>query len=209
MKMAWLALRQTAWADEVDFVGPRVRTAPWAWVLLLLGLLACAWVWPTVTRLEGEMADAQQTVKRLQRAAHQARVSAQAKSQPAKDAGQGSSLSPDAARHAAQLAQWLAYPWLNVLEQVEVSSQTEQAVMLSFSLDLAPLAAQAQAAPEVRVVAAIKDDDAALRWANAQGLSAQLLTREKLATPFVSAAGAYNWRADASWPGVQPGSLAA
>lgn len=204
MKMAWPVFRHIGWADELDFVGPRVQTAPWAWALLLFGLLACAWTWAAVTRVEIDMADAQQAVKRLQRAAHQEQVNAQARSQPSKAGAQSSNLSPDAARHAAQLAQWLAYPWLSVLEQVEVSSQTEQAVMLSFSLDLAPLAVQAQAAPEVRVVAAIKDDDAALRWAHSQGLSAQLLNRERLATPLVTAAGRYDWRVEASWPGVQP-----
>ncbi|HEX5357277.1 MAG TPA: hypothetical protein VFW93_13745 [Aquabacterium sp.] len=204
MNKVWQSWRYPAWADELDFVGPRVRTAPWAWAILLCGLLAAAWTWTCVSRLDNDLADAQQVVKRLQRAAHQAQVNSMASRQTGTAGSTAPALTPDAARHAAQLAQFLSYPWVSVMERVEQSAKAEQAVMLSFSLDLAPLATQAQAAPEVRVVAAIKDDDAALRWAHAQGTSAQLLNRERLAAPFVTAVGRYDWRAEASWPGAQP-----
>lgn len=198
--------RQPVWADDLDFVGPRVRTAAWAWALLLGGLVAGIWVWAEVSRVDTEMAEARMLVKRLQRAEHQAHIDKLARSQPSKAnaGGAASPLSPDGARHAAQFAQWLAYPWLSVLEQAESSAKAEQAVMLSFSLDLAPLAAQTEAQAEVRAVAAITDDDAALRWAHAQGASAQLLHRERLAAPFVTSAGRYEWRVEASWPGAQP-----
>ncbi|TAK88740.1 MAG: hypothetical protein EPO09_17745 [Aquabacterium sp.] len=204
MKMAWLAGRDAAWADELDFVGPRVRTAPWAWAVLLFALLACTWTWYQVERLDADMRDAQQVLKRLERAKHQEHIDALAKTQSSAKGGGAVSLSLERARHAAQLAQYLAYPWLTTLEQVEASAQAEQAVMLSFSLDLATLGAQADSAPEVHVEAAIKDDDAALRWAHAQGPTAQLLKREKLAAPFVTALGSYEWRAQASWAGAQP-----
>lgn len=204
MRMAWLAGRDAAWADELDFVGPRVRTAPWAWAVLLFGLLACTWTWSQVERLDADMHDAQQVLKRLERAKHQAHIDTLAHQQSSAKGDGAASLSPDKALHAAQLAQYLAYPWLTTLEQVEASAQGEQAVMLSFSLELATLGERADSAPEVHVEAAIKDDDTALRWAHAQGPSAQLLKREKLAAPFVTAQGPYEWRAQASWAGVQP-----
>lgn len=204
MKMAWLAGRDAAWAEELDFVGPRVRTAPWAWAVLLSGLLACTWTWSQVVRLDTDLRDAQQVWKRLERAKHQEHIETLAHQQSSAKGGSAASLSPEKARHAAQVAQCLAYPWLAALEQVEALAQGEQAVMLSFSLDLATLGAQADSAPEVHVEAAIKDDDAALRWAHGQGPTAQLLKREKLAAPFVTAQGTYDWRAQASWAGVQP-----
>lgn len=204
MKMGRLAGRESAWVDELDFVGPRVRTAPWAWAVLLLGLLACTWTWSQVERLDADMHDAQQVLKRLERAKHQEHIDALARTPSIAKGGGAVSLSPDKARHAAQLAQYLAYPWLAALAQVEASAQEEQAVMLSFSLDLTTLGAQADSAPEAHVEAAIKDDDAALRWAHAQGPTAQLLKREKLASPFVTAQGSYEWRAQASWAGAQP-----
>lgn len=204
MNKFWPSWAPQSWADQLDFVGPRVRTAPWAWAILLCGLMACIWVWSCVSRVDADLADAQQVVKRLQRAAHQERVNSMARLQAGKGGSAVPALSPDGARHVAQLAQSLSYPWLSVLEQVEVTARAEQVVMLSFNLDLAALATQAQAAPEVRVAAAIKDDDAALRWTHAQGPSAQLLNLERLAAPFVTALGRYDWRAQASWPGVQP-----
>ena len=204
MNLARLYAREPAWADELDFVGPRVRTAPWAWAVLLLGLLVGAWSWSQVQRVDTDMRDAQQMLKRLERAQHQSHIDKLAQRQATVKGTAASGLSPDKARHAAQVAQWLAYPWVTALELVEATAQAEQAVMLSFSLDLAPLAVQPDRAPEVHVEAAVKDDDAALRWAHAHGSTAQLLKREKLALPFVTAVGSYEWRAQASWLGAQP-----
>ena len=204
MKVSVALWREAAWADELDFVGPRVRTAPWAWALLLGGLLAAGWVWPQIAQLDTALSEEQQVLKRLQRAEHQAQLAVKAVRSPTGQHTAAYRLTPEAARHAAQLAQGLAYPWMDVLTQVESVAQAEQAVLLSFSLDLAPLAAQAQAQPEIHLSAAVKDDDAALRWAHAQGPSAQLLNRERLGASFVTAAGSYEWRAEASWSGGQP-----
>ena len=204
MRLNWSFKGTSSWADELDFIGPRIRTAPWAWALLLAGLLASGWTGVQLSQVDGDMADAQQVLKRLQRAAHQQQVQAMATSQPKAQAAGAHGLSPDAARHAAQVAQWLAYPWVSTLQQVEMAAQAQQAVMLSFNLDLSTLAAQADAVPDILVTAAIKDDDAALRWAQAQGPSAALRNRVRLATPFVTAAGSYEWRAEAAMPGWQP-----
>jgi hypothetical protein len=127
------------WAESLDFAGPRVRTAPWAWALLLAGLLSAAWVWPMVMQVDADMAEAQDTVKRLARAAHQREVAAKAPTHPVAGQQAVPNLTPEAAHHAAQLAQWLAYPWLDVLDQVESAAVAEQAVMLSFSLNLSAL----------------------------------------------------------------------
>jgi hypothetical protein len=197
-------LRAPAWAGELDFVGPRARTAPWAWGLLLAGLLALAWVLPQLTQVEADLQEAQQTLKRLDRAAHQQAVAAQAPQVLPDKADLAPPLSGDSAQHAAQLAQWLAYPWMRVMDQVDAAAHGEQAVMLSFSLDLATLGSKPGVWPEVRVSAAVRDDASALRWAQAQGPSAQLLSRERLGTTFVAANGQYDWRAETSWAGGTP-----
>jgi len=202
---------QADWADELDFVGPRVRTALWSWVLLLAGLTGAAWVWPMVTQADADMAQAQLDLKRLQRAVHQHALeikAAQAAQDPsAQDRGQApgqTGLTPEAMRHAAELAQSLGYPWLKVITQVEQAAQAEKAVMLAFSLDIGNLATAADAQPEVRLLAAVRDDESALRWAQTLGSTAQLRGREKLSAPFTSPSGTYEWRVEAAWSGEIP-----
>ncbi|MGC4061264.1 MAG: hypothetical protein QM749_10640 [Aquabacterium sp.] len=196
---------QNDWADELDFAGPRVRTASWSWILLLAGLTAAIWLWPMVTQADADAAQARLDLKRLQRAAHQQALAAKA-AQMAQAKGEGKTMdpSPEAMRHAAQLAQWLGYPWTQVLDQVEHAAQAEQAVMLSFSLDIGAVAAAPDAVPEVRLSAAVRDDESALRWAQTLGSSAQLRGREKLGTPFMAASGQYDWRVEAAWTGETP-----
>lgn len=207
MKRWLMHWQRPDWAHELDFVGPRVRTAAWAWGCLLAGILAAAWVWPQVVQVDADLADAQQTLKRLQRAAHQQVLALQAPAVSASRAGQADQapgLTPESAQRAAQLAQWLGYPWMTVIERVESAGQAEQVVMLSFSLDIGTLGSRADSAPDVRVTAAVRDDASALRWAQTQGPSAQLLSRERLSTSFATASGAYDWRAEASWTGGAP-----
>ena len=83
-------------------------------------------------------------------------------------------------------------------------ASAEQAVMLSFSLDIATLGSKPNTFPDVRVAAAVRDDASALRWAQALGASGQLLSRERLSSSFTAIAGQYDWRAQASWPGGTP-----
>lgn len=207
---AWMTRWQRpAWADELDFVGPRVRTAPWAWAVLLAGVLAMGWALPQVQQADEDLAEAHSLLKRLQRASHQQALAAKAQAlRPvggaASEANAPPVLKAEVARQAAQWAQWLAYPWLRVLGEVEAAAQSERAVMLSFSLDLATLASADKAWPEARLSAAVRDDAAALKWAQALGPQAQLLTRDKASQPFTNAAGTYAWRAEAVWAGGQP-----
>jgi hypothetical protein len=196
--------RQHDWADELDFVGPRVRTASWSWVLLLAGVTAAVWVWPMVTQSDTDMAQAQLDLKRLQRAVHQHTVEAKAtQSVQSKDPSKAG-LNAESMRHAAALAQGLGYPWMSVIAQVEQAAQAEKAVMLSFNLDISTLATAPDALPDVRMAAAVRDDESALRWAQTLGSTAQLRGRERLGTPFTSTAGSYEWRVEAVWSGESP-----
>jgi hypothetical protein len=204
---AWRGRRasQHQWADELDFVGPRVRTASWSWVLLLAGVTAAAWLWPSVMQADADLTQAQLDLKRLKRAAHQQAVVAKA-AQVARAKGEGKAIdpSPDNMRHAAQLAQSLGYPWMQVFDQVEQAAQAEHVVMLAFSLDIGTVASAQDAQPEVRLAAAVRDDESALRWAQTLGASAQLRGREKLNVPFTAAPGQYDWRVEAVWTGETP-----
>jgi hypothetical protein len=56
----------------------------------------------------------------------------------------------------------------------------------------------------VHLVAAVRDDASALRWTQALGPSAQLQVRERLAQPFMSVDGPYDWRVEATWSGELP-----
>ncbi len=192
------------WAQELDFVGPRLSPSPWSWLLLLSGLIALGVVLPQVQDVLAQQAEAQATLKRLQRAVHQQALAAKASKEPVRKADQAPTLSGDSAQHAAQVAQWLGYPWLDVLDQVDSAAKAEQAVMLAFNLDLATLGSRADSVPDVRLSAAVRDDASALRWVQAQGGAAQLLSRERLGTPFVAASGNYEWRAEALLAGGTP-----
>ena len=192
------------WADELDFVGPRVRTASWSWVLLLAGLTAAVWVWPMVTQADADMSLAQLDLKRLQRAVHQHTVEVKATQLVQSKDPSKAGLSAEAMRHAAELSQSLGYPWMRVITQVEQAAQSEKAVMLAFSLDTSTLATAPDAQPDVRMAAAVRDDESALRWAQTLGSTAQLRGREKLAMPFTATTGTYEWRVEAVWSGETP-----
>jgi len=200
------------WTQSLNLAGPRLPTASWAWLLLLAGLTALAWVLPQAQQADEELAQVQADVQRLQRARHQLDVRAQALTRVArpihadedKDAAASSLLNDSNAGRAAQLMQWLGFPWMATLQQADEAAQAERALMLGFNLDLSNLGAGPQAQAWARMSAAVVDDAAALRWAQALGPQAQLMSRDKLGTPVDTARGPYAWRAEISWPGVQP-----
>lgn len=204
MRQLLAMLNRPQWAQELDFVGPRISPSAWSWLVLLLGLIAFGVVAPKAQEALAQQDEAQATLKRLQRAVHQQALAAKAPKSEMHKGDQAPTLSPESARHAAQMAQWLGYPWLDLLAHVEDAAKSEQAVMLGLSLDLATLGSRADSMPDARLSAAVRDDASALRWVQAQGATAQLLSRERLSTPFVAATGSYEWRAEALLSGGAP-----
>ncbi|CAH0351538.1 hypothetical protein [Aquabacterium sp. CECT 9606] len=192
---------QPGWADALDFVGPRVRTALWSWVLLIIGVAASMAVAERAQQGVVAQAEAQATLHRLERARHQltmARAAPRSASAPSQPTSQ--KLDEASTRQAVQVAQWLAYPWSEVIAKVEQSAQQEQAVLTGFSLDIGSLGAKLDAPPPVRLQAALRDDASALRWVAAHGEGAQMLGRSALSAPFETMTGHYALRAEAVWP---------
>ena len=192
---------QSGWADELDFAGPRVRTALWSWALLIMGLAACMAVAEQAQEATVAQSEAQAMLHRLERAKHQ-QTMARAAPRAASAAGLSTRQKLDEAstRQAAQVAQWLAYPWSEVIGRVEQSALQEQAVLTGFSLDISSLGAKLDARPPVRLQAALRDDASALRWVAAHGEGAQMLGRSALSAPFEAMTGHYALRAEATWP---------
>jgi hypothetical protein len=194
---------QTDWANELDFTGPRIRPARWAWLLLLAGCAAVMSVMPMVNEVEAALQAEQDTLKRLQRATQQHAM----RQSTALRQGEGrgdTTLKPEAMAQAARLARSLSYPWLPLLNRVEAAAQARQAVLLSFGLDLSSMDARSIAMPDARISAAVVDDEQALAWVQAHGVGAQWLGRERLATALNTEAGIYAWRADALLEGGAP-----
>ncbi|MES2089037.1 MAG: hypothetical protein V4532_03505 [Pseudomonadota bacterium] len=192
---------QTTWADGLDFVGPRVRTALWSWALLVGGLAACMAVSEQAQQFITHRDEAQAMLHRLERAQHQqtmARAAPRAASSPGQAVAQP--LDDATLRQAVRVAQQLAYPWPAVIERVEQSAQQEHAVLTGFSLDISSLGGKGETRPQVRLQAALHDDASALRWVAAHGDQAQMLGRDALSTPFDTAQGHYALRAEAVWP---------
>jgi hypothetical protein len=194
-----------SWADELDLAGPRGRTAPVAWLTLLAGLCALAAVLPMAADAQAERQAAQEAVKRLQRATHQ--LTLRSLPSPRSGAGQagGGGLSAEQQGGAARLARTLAYPWMSVLSQTEAAAASQNVAMLSFSADLASTGARQKPArdaaslADVRLSAAVISDEQALRWAQAHGPRAQLLSRARLPSSLATPDGTYAWRAEAIW----------
>lgn len=201
-QLGWTS--RPSFEEGLNFMGPRVSTAPWAWLLLLVGLLLAAWQAPRALALDEAVVAQQQTLKRLQRAAHQQSLAEQARSRSQMGSHGEAVRSDEQWRRAAQLAQSLSYPWQAVLDQVDAVAKSEHARLLAFSVDLASISGAGTVWPDVRISAALQDDEAALRWALSHGAAAQLLNRERLAEPRVTEDGTYVWRAEAVWNGVSP-----
>lgn len=186
--------------DTLDFVGPRVRTAPWSWALLVLGLVAALTMADRAQEVDTSLQAATQTMDRLTRARHQQQL-ARTAPRAAREASvaASSALTAPALRQAAGMVQLLAFPWTEVIEHVEQAASKEQAVLTSFNLDLGTLEGKAGAQPSARLSLAVRDDAAALRWLAAQGDDAQLLSRQLLSTPFDTLNGHYALRYEAAW----------
>ena len=118
--------------------------------------------------------------------------------------GEASALDAEGALRAAQLMRWLSFPWMATLQQADEAAQQAQALMLGFSLDLSGWNGQPHTQAWVRMSAAVRDDDAALKWAQQLGARAQLVSRDRLATAVDTAQGLYTSRAELSWPGAAP-----
>ncbi|RZL11476.1 MAG: hypothetical protein EOP40_02470 [Rubrivivax sp.] len=187
----WWAPR---WPEQLDFAGPRVRTAWWSWALLGLALLAALGLEHRVTALEEARAEVAAELKRLRRADQRQRLALAAsggmRRTPVGHITPAPALQGAAMQEAALLARQLAYPWAAVLQGLETESARQQVVLMGMSLEVS----SGQQAV-LRAQGAVRDDMAALRWA--AGLPAgQLLGRQALASPFVAAQGPYGLKAD-------------
>jgi hypothetical protein len=190
------------WAEVLDFVGPRVRTALWSWGLLVLGTAACMAVAERAQVLVATQDETQASLRRLERAQHQktiALAAPRAASSASTPPTAKNTLDEATLKQAARVSQLLAYPWPAVIGRMEQAAQAEHAVLTGFSLDINGLGGRPGALAQARLQAALSDDASALRWVAAHGDGAQLLGRDTLATPFDTALGRYVLRAEATW----------
>ncbi|RTL31632.1 MAG: hypothetical protein EKK47_07185 [Burkholderiales bacterium] len=205
MNLTRLLQPRVVWADQLDFIGPRVRTSVMAWAVLALGLAAVVHAVEAMDASQQALVEAQQTYKRLQRGSRQAEVRTKvefAAKQKQQDAVPV--LDQGGWRHAAQVAQWLGFGWRDVLERVDQAADGEHAVLMQFNLDLSTLASGPDVAPELKLQAAVRDDVNALQWMSAMGPKASLRTRDRLNTPFTTRFGDYTSRVDVVLAGGQP-----
>jgi hypothetical protein len=213
------------WAEQLDFAGPRVRTAAWSWAVLGAGVLALLVVADQGDAQRQAIDEAQAQLKRLGKADRQLRIERAAKagvrsdkaqatptaSRAASDADvpQAPKLDDQALPEAVAMAAFMAYPWPEVLRDVSQRAMDHKVVMLALSLDLAGWEAAAMPAPNARLLAAVPSDEAALRWA-AELPEGQLKSRAALQTPFTSLLGTFALKAEvqARWvpghSGAQP-----
>jgi len=197
--------RAFGWAEGLNFLGPRVRSSFWGWALLALGVVATLHAADRAAAVQDELADAQAVVKRLQRGERQVSVQAQAASAvEATHAARVPELKEEGWRHAAQLAQWLGFPWEDTLDHIDATSLKHKAVLAQFSLDLSTLASNEGVQPDLKLQAAVTDDKAALQWLEALGPQAMLRAREPLNAPFNTTQGSYAWRLDVVTTGGTP-----
>ncbi len=197
--------RHEGWAEGLNFLGPRVRTSFWGWALLALGVVAALHAADRAAAVQDELTEAQAVVKRLQRGERQVSVQAQAASAAqATQAASAPELKEEGWRHAAQLAQWLGFPWADTLDHIDAASLQHKAVLAQFSLDLATLASNEGVQPDLKLQAAVIDDTAALQWLEALGPQAMLRAREPLNAPFLTSQGRYAWRLDVVTTGGTP-----
>lgn len=193
--------RAPQWAAQLDFVGPRVRTSIWGWLLLLAGLAVLAVQVDDWLAVQADQAQAQGSLHRLARAQHQLKLAQQAREAAAgKPSGQEARLSADGYQHAAQLAQWLGFDWAGVWQLVETQTSLDKVVVAGFSLDLNTLGSREGALPDLQLHALVTDDAAALQWASHMGPGAQLKSRETLPVSVITGHGAYAQKVDLVMP---------
>lgn len=209
------------WAEQLDFAGPRVRTAGWSWAVLGAGVLALLVVADLGEAQQQSTAEAQAQLKRLSKADRALRLEraakAEVRSQTAPTqakAGAASTpevpapptLSDQTLSEAVAMATRLAYPWPEVLRDVSQRAMDHKVVLTAFSLDLNGWDAGNLPVPTARLQAAVTSDEVALRWA-ADLPEGQLKTRSSLQTPFNGPWGTFGLKAEvqARWaPGAQP-----
>lgn len=181
--------------DAFNALGERVRPGFWGWALLALGLLAGLHQLDGLNELQVQQQAAQQVLHRLSRGTQQQSLHAQVQARATEaQTSQAPALADADWPRAAQLALWLGHPWADLLDHVDDSAHQTQTVLLGFSLDLATLGEPAQAAPELRLQAAVLDDARTLKWAEALGPQTQWRTREPLSQRFHTGAGEYATR---------------
>lgn len=193
--------RRFNWAQQLDFVGPRINTSLWGWALMVLGLCAAVYAADHAQHVQHAVDAEQATLHRLQRAQHQRQL-AQAPLRSASNVD--AAWQPEALVSAQGVVRMLAYPWAKTFDQVEQAALQEQALLLSLAVDQDKPLTDARSPIVVRLSAAVISDEAALQWAAAHGDGAQLLARDRMATPAPSPQGDYPWRADVSWVGGAP-----
>jgi hypothetical protein len=213
------------WAEQLDFAGPRVRTAAWSWAVLGAGVLALLMVADQGDAQHQAIDEAQAQLKRLGKADRQLRIERAAKAGVRSDKAQAASAAhrassgaeaPQAPRlddqalpEALAMAAFMAYPWPEVLRDVSQRAMDHKVVLLALSLDLAGWDAAVMPAPNARLLAAVPSDEVALRWA-AELPEGQLKSRAALQAPFTSMLGTFALKAEvqARWApgpsGAQP-----
>jgi hypothetical protein len=216
-------LQSRPWAEQLDFAGPRVRTAAWAWAVLGAGVLALLVVADQGEAQRQAIDEAQAQLKRLSKADRQLRIERAAKAGVRSDKAQASSgvgpsasdlealqapkLDDQALPEAVAMAAFMAYPWPEVLRDVSQRAMDHKVVLLALSLDLSGWDAAAMPVPTVRLLAAVPSDEVALRWA-AELPEGQLKSRAALQTPFTSMLGSFALKAEvqARWAQGQAGA---
>ena len=125
-------LRRFNWAQQLDFVGPRINTSLWGWALMVLGLCAAVYAADHAQNVQHAMDAEQATLHRLQRAQHQRQL-AQAPLRSASNVD--AAWQPEALVSAQGVVRMLAYPWAKTFDQVEQAALQEQALLLSLAVD--------------------------------------------------------------------------
>jgi hypothetical protein len=204
-------LQSPAWAEALDFAGPRVRTATWSWAVLGAGVLALLVVADQGEAQHLAIDEAQAQLKRLSKADRALRLARAAPSEVRSDqarakAGAATSasapevpaapkLDDQALPEAVNMASFMAYPWPDLLRDVSQRGMDHKVVLMALSLDLSGWDAGAAPVPTARLLAAVPSDEVALRWA-ADLPEGQLKTRSTLQTPFSSAWGRFALKAE-------------
>jgi len=201
-----------AWAESLNFVGPRVRTSFWSWALLALGAIARVHAMALSREVEGAEQSVQADLARLQKHAQlgpggpglappvdAAEVASSAQGAPAAPL-----LQAEGWRSAAQLAAWLNHPWAKVLDHADASAHQRGISLLRFQLDVGTWGERSGQALAWRLQAAVPDDQAAWTWLQDLGPQAELLRRDALAQPVPGERGTLLWRIDVSAAGGAP-----
>lgn len=193
-----LSVRTRRWPSQLDFRPMRPRPAPWAWAMLVAGLLSVLWLADQAEHLQQRQDEAQAQLKRLARADRQVRVVRAASERgalkkPPEAAASAPVLDPVAADEAVGMVRLLAFPWPAMLQRMELSAAQSGAVMLTMGISLDE--SGRSPGPTWRLQAAVRDDASALGWA-ASLPSGRLVSRGSLATPFSTPQGLYGLKAE-------------